>query len=82
MEDNGYGIGVEDISKVFDRFVQVAKQTGPGAHGTGLGLSISKELIELHGGRIWAENTLYGGAKFSFLLPKFSAESVSVSTSR
>jgi len=81
VEDNGYGIGVEDISKVFDRFVQVAKQTGPGSHGTGLGLSISKELIELHGGRIWAENTLHGGAKFSFLLPKFAAESVSVSMS-
>ncbi len=80
VEDNGYGIDVEDISKVFDRFVQVAKQTGPGAHGTGLGLSICKELIELHGGRIWAENILYGGAKFSFLLPKFSAESVPVST--
>ncbi len=81
VEDNGYGIGVEDISKVFDRFVQVTKQTGPGAHGTGLGLSICKELIELHGGRIWAENTLYGGAKFSFVLPKFIAESESVSTS-
>ena len=81
VEDNGYGIGVENISKVFDRFVQVTKQTGPGAHGTGLGLSICKELVELHGGRIWAENTLYGGAKFSFLLPKFAAESVSVSTS-
>jgi signal transduction histidine kinase len=82
VEDNGYGIGMEDISKVFDRFVQVTKQTGPGAHGTGLGLSICKELIELHGGRIWAENTLYGGAKFSFLLPKFSAEPVPVPTHR
>jgi signal transduction histidine kinase len=81
VEDNGYGIGVEDISKVFDRFVQVTKQTGPGAHGTGLGLSICKELIELHGGRIWAENTLYEGAKFSFLLPKFAAGSVLVLTS-
>jgi signal transduction histidine kinase len=81
VEDNGYGISSEDISKVFDRFVQVEKQTGPGAHGTGLGLSISKELIELHGGRIWAENTLHGGAKFSFLLPKYAEESVSVSTS-
>jgi len=80
VEDNGYGIDVEDISKVFDRFVQVTKQTGPGSHGTGLGLSICKELIELHGGRIWAENILYGGAKFSFLLPKFSAEPVPVST--
>lgn len=82
VEDNGYGISVEDISTIFDRFVQVEKQTGPGAHGTGLGLSISKELIELHGGRIWAENTLHGGAKFSFVLPKFASESVSVSTRR
>ena len=70
VEDNGYGIESDDISKVFDRFVQVKKQVGPGSHGTGLGLAISKELIELHGGKIWAENTPQGGANFCFTIPK------------
>lgn len=70
VEDNGYGIESDDISKVFNRFVQVKKQVGPGSHGTGLGLAISKELIELHGGQIWAENTPEGGANFCFVVPK------------
>jgi signal transduction histidine kinase len=70
VEDNGRGIELDDISKVFNRFVQVEKQTGPGTHGTGLGLAISKEIIEIHGGRIWAENLPTGGANFCFTLPK------------
>ena len=70
VEDNGYGIESDDISKVFNRFVQVKKQVGPGSHGTGLGLAISKELIEMHGGQIWVENTPQGGANFCFSIPK------------
>lgn len=72
VEDNGYGIESDDISKVFNRFVQIGKHIGPGAHGTGLGLAISKELIELHGGRIWVENRPNSGANFCFVLPKCS----------
>ena len=52
VEDNGRGIDTDDISRIFDRFVQVEKHVGPGSHGTGLGLAISKELVELQGGRI------------------------------
>jgi len=76
VEDNGYGVESDDISKVFNRFVQVTKQVGPGAHGTGLGLAVCKELVELHGGRIWVENTPEGGANFCFTLPKKPQESV------
>lgn len=75
VEDNGPGIEGDDISKVFNRFVQIEKQIGPGAHGTGLGLAICKELIEMHNGRIWVENKTTGGADFCFVLPKFTAES-------
>jgi PAS domain S-box-containing protein len=73
IEDNGPGIELDDVSKVFNRFVQVEKHVGPGSHGTGLGLAICKELVELHGGRIWAENTPTG-ANFCFVLPKLSAQ--------
>lgn len=74
VEDNGRGINTDDISKVFDRFVQVEKHVGPGYQGTGLGLSISRELIELHGGRIWAESEPGHGSKFCFTVPKCRQE--------
>ena len=70
VEDNGMGVISDDIGKVFNRFVQIERKTGPGLHGTGLGLAISKELVEMHGGRIWGEHTPTGGANFCFVLPK------------
>jgi PAS domain S-box-containing protein len=72
IEDNGQGIEPDDISKLFNRFVQIKKQIGPGAHGTGLGLAISKQIVEHHGGRIWAESKPGKGANFCFVLPKFN----------
>jgi len=74
VEDNGPGIHGDDTSKVFDRFVQLRKHPGPGKHGTGLGLAITKELVELHGGRIRAENIPAGGTRFCITLPKCSAD--------
>jgi signal transduction histidine kinase len=71
VKDNGVGIEGDNINRVFDRFVQVEKQIGPGKHGTGLGLAICKELVELHKGRIWVENAPEGGADFFFVLPKY-----------
>jgi PAS domain S-box-containing protein len=73
VEDNGSGIPPDGIGKLFNRFVQVGKHVGPGAHGTGLGLAISKEFITLHDGKIWVENVPGSGAKFSFTLPKVFA---------
>ena len=74
IEDNGPGIQGGDVNKVFGRFVQLRKYTGPGKHGTGLGLAITKELVELNGGRIWVENIPTGGARFCITLPKCSAD--------
>jgi len=71
VKDNGPGIAPDEIDKIFDRFVQVNKQVGEGSHGTGLGLTIAKELVEMHGGRIWVENVPTGGANFCFDLPKY-----------
>ncbi len=81
VEDNGPSIAPDEIDKIFDRFVQVSKQVGGGSHGTGLGLTIAKELVEMHGGRIWAENTPSGGANFCFVLPKCFTELSSKSES-
>lgn len=73
VEDNGRGIAPNDLDKVFDRFVQVEKQAGPGEHGTGLGLAIVKELMEMHGGRVWA--TSEGeGSSFCIALPKYNQQ--------
>jgi|GEM_PF-6082274 len=69
VRDNGRGIEAGDMDKLFKRFVQLEQPVGPGAHGTGLGLAISKELVELHGGKIWAESKPGHGAVFSFSLP-------------
>lgn len=72
--DNGPGIHGKDKEKVFDRFVQVEKHIGPGKHGTGLGLAICRELVQLHGGRIWIEDNPSGGAVFKILLPKYTPD--------
>jgi PAS domain S-box-containing protein len=69
VEDDGAGIESGDLKKIFDRFVQVEKQVGPGEHGTGLGLPIAKELVELHGGRIEVESQLGHGTTFTVFLP-------------
>ena len=68
MEDRGLGIPTNELSEVFNAFIQSSK-TNTGAGGTGLGLAISQKIIEVHGGRIWAENNPNGGAIFRFTLP-------------
>jgi signal transduction histidine kinase len=65
VKDNGQGIDSSILPKLFTKFASKS-QTG----GTGLGLFISKNIIEAHGGKIWAENNADSrGATFSFSLP-------------
>ncbi|MCE2993839.1 MAG: ATP-binding protein [Alphaproteobacteria bacterium] len=68
VSDQGIGIPEEELESIFDKFIQSSK-TNKGAGGTGLGLSIAKTIIDIHGGKIWAENGLTGGACFKVLLP-------------
>ena len=74
VEDNGPGIHGDNKEKVFDKFVQVEKLVGPGKHGTGLGLSICRDLVRLHGGKIWIEDNPTGGTIFKILLPKHTPQ--------
>ncbi|OGX31400.1 MAG: hypothetical protein A2787_09165 [Omnitrophica WOR_2 bacterium RIFCSPHIGHO2_01_FULL_48_9] len=74
--DTGIGITKEDVPKVFERFVQ-GGNIDPAVHkGIGLGLSIVKEIVEKHGGEIWAESQMGVGSKFYFTLPRFHAVNV------
>ena len=68
VADQGPGVPPDELDAVFEKFVQSSATKDDGG-GTGLGLSISKEIIERHGGRIWAENRPDGGAVFRFEVP-------------
>ncbi len=74
MQDTSDGIGSEDISKVFNNFIQSDKYAGPGSHGIGLGLYVAKQLIVAQGGRVWAESTPGQGSIFCLALPKYSGQ--------
>jgi len=68
--DTGIGIISNDIDRIFKPFEQLKNTTNREIQGTGLGLSLTKSLVELHGGKIWAESEGEGkGATFSFSLP-------------
>lgn len=69
ITDTGIGIDKEDLSKVFDKFQQIGERVSTDMSGTGLGLTISREIIELHGGKMWAESSKNQGAKIIFTLP-------------
>jgi signal transduction histidine kinase len=68
VSDQGPGIAAKDIDRIFDKFVQSTQMDRP-AGGSGLGLAISREIINLHGGKIWAGNGSPGGAEIHFVLP-------------
>ncbi len=67
--DDGIGIPAEDLPHIFERFYQVESHLTRKHGGMGLGLSVSKVMIEMHGGRIWAESVEGKGSNFTFLLP-------------
>jgi signal transduction histidine kinase len=69
VQDTGLGIAAEHHARIFETFQQVCDGEGRYVRGTGLGLPISRQLIELHGGRLWLESALGSGATFSFTLP-------------
>lgn len=69
IADEGLGVPDEDLANVFDRFFRVDKACSREMGGTGLGLAIAREVIEAHGGRIWAERNKNKGTIIKFTLP-------------
>ncbi|MEG3974775.1 HAMP domain-containing sensor histidine kinase [Microcoleus sp. herbarium8] len=71
VSDSGLGITAGELSHLFERFYQ--GNSDRQAKGSGLGLYLSRQIIDAHGGIIWAENKLPHGALFGFRLPAISA---------
>ncbi len=68
VEDDGPGFPPEKADRIFERFYQVDMGGTRRYGGTGIGLALAKEIVELHGGRIWAESSR--GARFTVELPR------------
>jgi two-component system sensor histidine kinase KdpD len=68
VSDRGIGIPMEDLEKVFDKFYRV--QRPENVNGTGLGLAICKGIVDVIGGKIYAENREGGGTVVTITLPK------------
>ncbi|MGY6213482.1 cell wall metabolism sensor histidine kinase WalK [Cytobacillus firmus] len=74
VSDQGVGIPKENIEQIFERFYRVDKARTRKLGGTGLGLAIVKEMVEAHGGKIWAASTEGKGTTISFSLPYVRSE--------
>ena len=73
VSDQGIGIAPEDQARIFERFYRVDQARSRDTGGTGLGLSIVKHIVQLHGGRVWAESEPGKGAAFFLRLPRRTA---------
>jgi signal transduction histidine kinase/DNA-binding response OmpR family regulator len=70
VSDTGPGIPPEEREHIFEKFRQVDSSNTRAKGGTGLGLAIAREIVEMHGGRIWVESTLGQGSTFRVELPE------------
>ena len=69
IADTGVGIPAKDLEIIFEKFRRSGDVLTNNAEGTGLGLAITKQIVEYHGGRIWADSLIGKGSTFSFTLP-------------
>jgi len=69
VSDTGIGIPAEDLNRIFERFYRVSKGRSRETGGAGVGLALVKHIVELHGGRVWAESEVGRGTRVLFTLP-------------
>jgi two-component system sensor histidine kinase KdpD len=67
VADHGHGIPSGEEKRIFEKFYRIDSEGNQG--GAGLGLAICRSIVEVHGGRMWADNLSTGGAAFHFTLP-------------
>ncbi len=75
ITDTGIGVPEGDLAKVFEECYRADNARAIERDGTGLGLAFARQVVERHGGRIWAQNNPEGGATFTFVLPDATAQS-------
>ncbi|OUS71616.1 hypothetical protein B1748_26050 [Paenibacillus sp. MY03] len=73
FQDTGPGIEEEDLPHIFEGFYRAEQSRNSETGGNGLGLAIVKQIVEGHGGTVWAENAAEGGAIFCLKLPAIKA---------
>ncbi len=69
VQDTGIGIPESELERIFERFYRVQKDRSRSAGGSGVGLAIVKHIVQLHGGKAWAESRLGQGTSVFFTLP-------------
>ena len=69
VADTGPGIAEHERIRIFEQFHQIDSSNTKAKGGTGLGLAIAKQIVEMHGGRIWVESTIGRGSTFQMELP-------------
>jgi PAS domain S-box-containing protein len=74
VADTGLGIPPDEIGHVFERFRRVRSGAAQSIPGTGLGLTIVKQIVEMHGGKIWVESAVGHGSAFHFTIPLAAEE--------
>jgi signal transduction histidine kinase/CheY-like chemotaxis protein len=70
VRDTGIGIAEEERERIFEAFQRGGRGVRTSTEGTGLGLTLSRQIVELHGGRIWMESSLGAGSMFTFAIPR------------
>ncbi len=79
VRDHGLGIPAEFINRLFGRYERFESNRSGKVAGTGLGLAISRQIVELHGGKMWVESAVGSGSTFFFAIPVATATTKAVS---
>jgi two-component system, OmpR family, sensor kinase len=69
VADHGMGIPADKLEAIWERYARVESGVTRGIQGTGLGLPIVRQIVTMHGGRVWAESEIGRGSVFHVALP-------------